>query len=106
MSVFAVLMNTQQCWLAVLRLIRTLAVCKAKLVFFSGLEVREKSGGFAFGELDENLLESLAFLILKSTKHFVYPLRFDCFAGCFFAEEYRICEKCYFSAIYSIEFRI
>ena len=50
-SVFAVLMNTQQCWLAVLRLIRTLAVCKAKLVFFSGLEVREKSGGFAFGGL-------------------------------------------------------
>ena len=60
------------------------------LYFFSGLEAKKKSKASLVlllrngCRLDENLLESLAFLILKSTNDFVYPLRFGCFAGYFF----------------------
>ena len=57
------------------------------LLFLAGLEAKLKSEAKAcfiasqWVRLDENLLESLAFLILKSNNDFAYPLRFDCFDG-------------------------
>ena len=53
------------------------------LYFFSGLEAKKKSGGFALGEDISRIFLSFA-KILSRKNYFVYPLRFGCLLALLF----------------------